>query len=79
MTLSPDPIDPRNERDQQRWVIDCDAPGCADHLHVGVFRRDNDPRLAAQISGWALDIHGKDFCTLHRLQAKLAEDEQLEF
>lgn len=63
MTLTPDAVDPREVGKGTRWTISCDV--CHDHLHVGILRPGLDPRLAAEVSGWALDLNGLDFCPLH--------------
>lgn len=66
MTVHPDSIDPRADARGLRWTIACDAPACHHHLHVGILTPGADPRMAAEITGWALDIDGDDYCRRHR-------------
>lgn len=81
MTLAVDSIDPREDGRGTRFTISCDYPRCGEHLHVGILRPGTDPRLAAELTGWSLDVDdakmparamvgGWDFCPMHRAKLK---------
>lgn len=80
MTLKPDMLD--FVGDGTRYTISCDYPRCSEHMHIGVLRPGIDPRLAAELTGWALDVDaplvtgakaapgGWDYCPLHRFKPR---------